>query len=124
MHNMTPLTPVLPLQATINLQPSDQAPLPTSQNSGGETYKEDVVIIGHTTPGSLVITDSSAKDYSFTGTAYPTDANGFFRIPSTNSAGLNNNDFLILNPFGRQLIQDLPVFWIPFAVSGSKLKKS
>jgi hypothetical protein len=121
-HNMTPLTPDQSLQAVVNLSPADQAHYPTSKNSGGSTFKKDVTIVGHTTPTSIVITDSKAQDYSFGGPAVATDANGFFSIASTNSAGINNNDLLILDPFGHQLIRSFPVFWIPFAAPGSKLK--
>ena len=81
-----------------------------------------VTILGHTTPGSLVITDNNTsrlpggtQAYKFTGPAYATDANGFFSITTTNTQGLNNNDFLILDPFGHQMIIDFPIFWIPYA---------
>ena len=68
------------------------------------------------------VTDSKAQDYTFTGNAIPANAQGFFAVHSTNSAGVNNNDFLILDPFGHELIRSFPVFWIPFAAPGSKLK--
>jgi hypothetical protein len=121
-HNMTPLTPSIPLTVQVNLLPSQQAHYPTSKNSGGATFDKDITIVGHTTAGSLVITDSKAEDYSFTGAAVATDASGFFSIESKNSSGINNNDLLILDPFGRQYIRSFPVFWIPFAAPGSKLK--
>jgi hypothetical protein len=121
-HNMTPRTPEIPLNAAINLLPSDQAHYAAPKNSGGSTSKKDITINGYTTPGSLVIQDGKAKDYSFSGSAVATDARGFFSFPEKNKEGLNNNDFLILDPFGHQLIRDLPVFWIPFAAPGSKLK--
>jgi len=121
-HNMAPLTPDQPLQAVVNLQPSDQAQYPASKNSGGSTFKKDVTIVGHTTPGSVVIEDSKAQDYTFTGAAVPTNAKGYFFIQSKNSAGVNQNDLLILDPFGHQLIRSYPIFWIPYAAPGSKLK--
>jgi hypothetical protein len=121
-HNMTPLTPEIPLDAAINLLPSDQAHYAAPKNSGGSTLKKDITINGYTTPGSLVIQDSKAQDYSFTGSAVATDADGFFSVQRKNKEGINNNDFLILDPFGHQLIHDFPVFWIPFAAPGSKLK--
>jgi hypothetical protein len=43
------------------------------------------------------------------------NAQGFFSIVTANAEGLNNNDFLILDPFGHSLIRDLPIFWIPYA---------
>lgn len=121
-HNMPPLSPDQPLTAVVNLTPSDQAHYAASKNSGGSTFKKDVTIVGHTTPGSLVIEDSSGQDFTFTGTAVSTNAKGYFFIKSKNSAGVNQNDLLILDPFGHQLIRAFPVFWIPYAAPGSKLK--
>jgi hypothetical protein len=121
-HNMTPLTPDEPLSAVINLTPADQAQYPASKNSGGSTFKRDVVIVGHTTPGSIVIEDSSGQDFTFTGDAVPTNAKGYFFINSKNAAGVNQNDLLILDPFHHQLTRAFPIFWIPFAAPGSKLK--
>jgi hypothetical protein len=121
MHNMTPVSDNVPLDAQINLSPADQAKYPTSQNSGGETDKAKVTIVGHTTPGSIVITDTSAQDYTFQGAAYPTNAKGYFLIPTTNTSGINNNDLLILDPFGRQLTRSYPILWIPFAQPHSSL---
>jgi Dockerin type I domain len=111
-HNMTPLTPEHSLTAVVNLLPSDQAHYPASQNSGGATFKQDVTIVGHTTPGSLVIEGTEI---------YPTNAQGFFFINVTNTSGINQNNLIILDPFGHQLYRDFPIFWIPFAEPGSKL---
>jgi hypothetical protein len=121
-HNMTPLTPDQPLAAVVNLTPTDQAQYAASKNSGGSTFQKDVTIVGHTTPGSLVIEDSKAEDFTFTGPAVPTDAKGYFFINAKNSAGVNQNDLLILDPFGNQLTRAYPIFWIPYAAPGSKLK--
>jgi hypothetical protein len=121
-HNIAPLGSEHALSAVINLSPADQARFPTSRNSGGSTFKQNVTIVGHTTPGSIVIQDTSAQDYRFQGAAVPTDAQGFFFVPSRNKDGINNNDLLILDPFGHQLIRSFPVFWIPFAAPGSRLR--
>ena len=40
----------------------------------------------------------------------------------TNTQGINNNDFLVIDPYGQQTILDDPIFWIPFAAKGSTLK--
>jgi len=122
MQNMPPLTPDVLLQSAVNLLPADQAHYAASKNSGGSTFLKDVTIVGHTTPGSLVITDSKADDYTFTGAAVATNAAGFFEVKVKNTEGINNNDFLILDPFGHQLIRDFPIFWISFAAPGSRLK--
>jgi hypothetical protein len=122
LHNMAPLTPNLPLTARLTLAPQDQIHYSGPTNLGGDTFQQVVTILGHTTPGSLVITDNNTsrlpggtQAYKFTGPAYATDANGFFSITTTNTQGLNNNDFLILDPFGHQMIIDFPIFWIPYA---------
>jgi hypothetical protein len=126
LHNMAPLTPRLPLTARLILAPQDQIHYSGPTVSGAATFQKDVTILGHTTPGSLVIEDNhtsrlpgGTQAYKFTGPAVATDANGFFSVSATNSAGLNNNDFLILDPFGQQMIIDFPIFWIPFATGKS-----
>ena len=122
LHNMTPLTPKRPLTVRLILAPQDQIHYSGPSISGAATFQKTVTILGHTTPGSLVIEDNhtsrlpgGTQAYKFTGPAHATDANGFFSITTTNTEGLNNNDFLILDPFGQQLIIDFPIFWIPYA---------
>lgn len=122
LHNMAPLTPRLPLTARLTLAPQDQIHYSGPTISGAATFHKVVTILGHTTPGSLVIEDNhtsrlpgGTQAYKFTGPAHATDASGFFSITATNTEGLNNNDFLILDPFGHQMIIDFPIFWIPYA---------
>ncbi|HMF37980.1 MAG TPA: dockerin type I domain-containing protein [Isosphaeraceae bacterium] len=122
LHNMTPLTPRLPLTARLILAPQDQIHYSGPTVSGAATFQKVVTILGHTTPGSLVIEDNhtsrlpgGTQAYKFTGPAHATDANGFFSITTTNTEGLNNNDFLILDPFGQQMIIDFPIYWISYA---------
>ncbi len=128
LQNMAPLTTDLPLATRLTLAPQDQIHYSGPTNLGGDTFQQVVTILGHTTPGSLVITDNNmitdkntsrlpggTSTYKFTGPAYATNANGFFSITTTNTQGLNNNDFLILDPFGHQMIIDFPIFWIPYA---------
>jgi hypothetical protein len=122
LHNMAPLTPRLPLTARLMLVPQDRIHYSGPTISGGATFSKVVTIVGHTTPGSLVIEDNhtarlpgGTQAYKFNGPAHATNAKGFFSITSTNTEGLNNNNFLIIDPFGHQLIIDFPVLWIPFA---------
>lgn len=122
LHNMAPLTPNLPLTARLILAPQDQIHFSGPTVSGATTFQKVVTILGHTTPGSLVIEDNNTsrlpggtQAYKFTGPAVATNANGFFSTTTTNTQGLNNNDFLILDPFGHQMIIDFPIFWIPYA---------
>jgi hypothetical protein len=122
MRNMTPLTPRLPLTARLRLAPQDQIHYSGPTVSGAATFHKTVTILGHTTPGSLVIEDNhtarlpgGTQAYKFSGPAHATDANGFFSVKSVNTEGLNNNDFLILDPFGQHMIIDFPIYWIPYA---------
>jgi hypothetical protein len=122
LHNMATLTPRLPLTARFILSPQDQIHYSGPTVSGAATFHRVVTILGHTTPGSLVLEDNhtsrlpgGTQAYKFTGPAHATDANGFFSIKATNTEGLNNNNFLILDPFGQHIIMDFPIFWIPYA---------
>jgi hypothetical protein len=121
MQNMSALTPAVPLQLIMNLLPADQAHYAAPKNSGGSTFKKDITIEAHTMPGSIVLEDDSRGFYKWDGGAIATDANGNFSVTETNTEGVNTYNFLIIDPFGRQLIRSYPVFWIPFAASGSKL---
>ena len=122
MQNMPPQTPNVPLQLVMNLLPADQAQYAASKNSGGSTFKKEVTIEGHTMPGSIVLEDDSRGYYKWDGGAIATDANGNFSVKETNTHGVNTYNFLIIDPYGQQLIRSYPVFWIPFAAPGSKLK--
>jgi hypothetical protein len=122
LKHMTPLTPDLPLTARLILAPQDQIHYSGPTVLGAATFQKVVTILGHTTPGSLVIEDNNTsrlpggtQAYKFTGPAHATDASGVFSVTSTNTQGLNNNDFLIVDPFGHRLIIDFPIFWIPYA---------
>ena len=77
---------------------------------------------GLTTPNSLVIEDNhtarlpgGTQAFQFPGPAHATDANGFFTFQAKNDSGLNNNNFLVIDPFGGRLVRSFPVFWIPYA---------
>ena len=73
-------------------------------------------------PGSIVLEDNSNGYYKWDGGAVATDASGNFTVNEKNTQGVNTYNFLIIDPYGRQLIRSFPVFWIPFAAPGSKLK--
>jgi hypothetical protein len=123
LHNVAPSSPRLPLNSVLHLAPQDQIHYSGPTVSGAATFHKIVTIVGRTTPGSLVIEDNhtarlpgGTQAYKFTGPAHAADAQGFFSIVTTNEEGLNNNDFLILDPFGHQLIRDFPIYWIAFAI--------
>jgi hypothetical protein len=127
LRNLAPISPRIPLAVELHLAPADQAHYSHSTISGGATFHRTVTIVGRTTPGSLIIEDNhtsrlpgGTQAYKFTGPAHATDGRGFFSIKSVNTEGLNNNDFLIVDPFGRSVIRDFPIFWIPFATGKSE----
>jgi hypothetical protein len=123
MRNMpAPKGHALPLSLVMNLLPADQAHYSTPSNSGGATFKKNVTIVGRTLPGSVVLEDNSSGYYKWDGPAFATNSSGYFTVPVTMTEGINNFNFLVLDPFGRQLIRSYPIFWLPFAAPGSKLK--
>jgi hypothetical protein len=121
MQNLTPPTSFEPLNLVMNLSPVDQAHYPTPRNSGGATSQQDVTILGKTVPGSIVLEDGPNGLFRFNGGAVATDAQGNFAIKEKLSQGINTYEFLILDPFGQQVIRSYPIFWLPFAAPGSKL---
>ncbi len=118
-RNMPPLTPDSPLNADINLVPSDQAQYAAPKNSGGSTMKRDVQIDGYTMPASIVL-EIQLSNLTPPDKAIATNARGFFTLSTKNSQGVNTTNFLILDPYGRQLVRAYPIFWIPFAAPHSK----
>ena len=118
MENMPPLTPERTLATRDELLPADQAHYPAPKNSGGSTFKRTITIEGHTMPGSIVLEDDNRGYYKWDGGAVATDANGNFSVNETNTQGVNTYNFLIINPYGRQLIRSYPVFWIPYRGAG------
>jgi hypothetical protein len=117
LHNLTPLTPKIPLQLVLNLAPADSIHYSGPHNSGGITFRKVVTIEGRTTPGSLVFFDSGLSDYTFRGGAVATDAQGRFSLTVTNKDGINQNEFLVLDPFGQQVIRAYPIYWLGFGKS-------
>ena len=124
-RNMAPITHRVPIFVTFTLPANEAARPPHSTNSGGVTALQHVTIVGHTVPGALVIADSGLGDYTFSkadsGRVLPTDASGRFVDRVTLSAGINNFDFLIFDPYGQQHLQDYPVFWTTFAQPNSPI---
>ena len=111
-----------PLNLQMFVLPADSAHYRTPQNSGAHSFKKEVVVVGRTLPGSIAIQDGTSGFYKWVGPAYATDANGYFTAKETLTQGINTFDFLIIDPSGRQLIRSFPIYWLPFAAPGSKLK--
>ncbi len=120
IRNLNPGTHKIPLQIKVTLEPSEAVKGPVPSNSGGHTYYKHVTILGKTTPGSLVFFDSGLGNYAFDGGAVATDAQGNFSVTSTNKDGINNNDFLVIDPWGQQKIFDYPIYYFPAASSSGR----
>jgi hypothetical protein len=123
-RNIAPQTAPGPPWAAINIAPDDAADYPGPKNSGGQTFKKHITINGYTTPGSIVLVDSTLGDYTFGSQAFSAGPNGFFSVPAENTQGVNTYNFKVLDPFGHQYIRSYPVYWLPFGAPGSKLKSS
>lgn len=117
--NMTALRKPGGPWTVIHLAPQDSYATGGPTDSGGVTIKEDVVIDGYTTPGSIVLQDSSAGDYTFGAKALPTTTGGFYTTTETNSQGVNTYNFKVLDPYGHQYIRSFPVYWTTYAEPNS-----
>jgi hypothetical protein len=113
VRNLNPGVPRTPLQINLFLAPGEDVKGHVPSNSGGHTYVQSPTIMGRTTPGSIVFIDSSFGDYTFNGGAAATNAQGFFSVTAKNTQGINNNDFLVISPFGQQKVQDYPIYYFP-----------
>jgi hypothetical protein len=109
LRHLTPPTPRIPLRLTVHLTPGDQLRTSLSPNSGGETRKRDVTIVGRTTPGAFIFSDPAAADFSFSGPAFAADANGLFSYKVHLTDRLTNFEFLAVDSFGHQTIRSLPI---------------
>jgi hypothetical protein len=121
LRNETPLAPYRPLKVVLNLAPQFAAKGHPPKTSGGKTEFQNVVIEGHTEPGSIVFMDGGLGNYDWTGPALIPDIHGNFSAKVKLVDGLNNFNFLTIDPYGQQHIQDYPIFWMAFAAPGSKL---
>lgn len=115
VRNLAPITPRIPLKVDLKLAPGQYAHDSGFINSGGITYDKEITIVGRTTPGSAIFVDGPQAFFTFTGPFLTTDEHGNFTLTGTNNTGLNNFQFLVIDPFGNQVTRLFPVFWIPFA---------
>jgi hypothetical protein len=114
LRNLAPTTREVPLKIDLILAPQDKARGHVPSNSGGVTHHRTVTILGRTTPGSIVFSDSGQGDYSFTGPAFVADARGNFSVPETLGNGINTFTFMAKDPFGQQTIRAFPIYWLDF----------
>ena len=48
------------------------------------------------------------------------DANGDFSIKITNKDGINQLDFLAVDPYGHQIFRAFPILWLGFSKHGGR----
>ena len=116
LRNEVTLTPKIPLSInTVSLAAGFAAAGATPANSGGKTHFRNVIVVGHTTPGSIIFTDFSRGFYFFNDPPVVANAKGNYAIPYTLKAGINTLTMQAIDPFGQQTIFSYPVYWIDFA---------
>jgi len=111
LRNLTPVEPPRPLTVDLRLYPGQQIEGHRPSNSGGVTPFQTITILGHTTPGSFVFVDGGLGNYKFNGSVVPADPAGNFSVGGMNTQGINNFEFLIVDPRGDQIIRAFPVYW-------------
>jgi hypothetical protein len=122
LRNEVTLTPKIPLTFdNVRLADGEEARGPTPANSGAKTYLQNVTVVGHTTPGSIIFTDFKRGFYFFNDPPVVANASGDFAIPYHLSAGVNTLTLQAIDPFGQQTIRSFPVMWLAFAAPGSTL---
>lgn len=113
LRNLPPLARRIPLKLDLHLAPGQEATYkhrPTTL--GADTFREDITIVGRTSPGAFVLMDSGLGDYSFRGPAARANARGIVRFPATNRDGINTFNFLVIDSYGQQVVRSFPVYWI------------
>jgi hypothetical protein len=119
LHALASITPRVPLTLFLRLAGSQQANTPHPANSGGVTRvpkSQPLMIVGHTTPNSLVFTDDANNDMRFKGgVAIPVDSSGNFAITIniTSPYRISQHDFLVIDPFGHRLKRAFPILQLP-----------
>ncbi len=111
---LPPISPKIPLQLRVALAPEDQFNGPHGAISGGATFNMNPTVIGHTTPGSLVLTGTGTLDLKLGFKAVVADAQGNFSVQVPMSNGINQFDLLVLDPFGHQTRRAFPILWLGF----------
>lgn len=111
LRNLTPVLPPRPLVVNLRLSPGQQLEGPRPSDSGGVTPYQSITILGKTTPYSFVFVDGGLGNYKFNGQVVAADADGDFSVGGRNEDGINNYTFLVVDPYGKQLIRAFPVYW-------------
>ncbi|MDG3004762.1 hypothetical protein [Paludisphaera mucosa] len=112
---LPPISPRIPLNLQVKLAPEDQARGSLPSNSGGTTHSRTPTVVGRTTPGALVFSGVGATDLKLRGPAVVADEHGYFRYSTTLTDGINQLDFQVVDPFGRQVLRAFPIYWLDFA---------
>jgi hypothetical protein len=116
-RNISPLTPPGPLNVQLDLAPGEKILSPHSEhlavtNSGGITRLQNVTVLGHTTPYSIVFIDSGTGDFRFVGAVTFADANGSFSASFFLKNQLSNTNYLVIDPGLQQTIRAFPIMRI------------
>ena len=115
LHALPPLSPRIPLALRVTLAPQDKAKGRPPANSGGVTHSREPTVLGRTTPGALIFSGTGALDVKLRGPAVVADSHGDFAYKTLMADGINQLDFQVVDPYGRQLLFAFPIYWLDFA---------
>lgn len=111
---LPPLSRKIPLTLNLWIAPADRVNGHHPTNSGGVTHSRTPTILGRTTPGALIFTGSGVVDWKLKGPAVVADANGNFSLKVDLGAGINQQDFQVVDPYGQQLNRSFPIYWTTY----------
>lgn len=120
-RNVIPISPEIPLKVDLHLAKGQTSLHPGIHDSGAITNWLHVTVLGHTTPRSVVISDSGLGNYDFTGAmTYSNDRGNFaFNFTINPKDALHNTEYLVIDPYGQQTIRDFPIL---FRAYNSRIK--
>ncbi|MCA1685983.1 MAG: hypothetical protein LC745_08375 [Planctomycetia bacterium] len=114
LRSLPPLSPKIPLKLSVAIAPGDRVHGHHPSNSGGVTFRMTPTVIGHTTPGALVFTGTGTVDLRIHGPVIVADARGNFAVKVRQTDGINQLNFLAVDPFGHQKLLAFPILWLGF----------
>lgn len=111
LKSLPPLSRKVPISLNLRVAAPDRVNGHHPTNSGGVSRVRTPTIIGHTTPGALIFTGNGTTDLKLKGPAYVADARGNFSFKLTLTAGINQEDFQVVDAYGQQKLRAFPIYW-------------
>lgn len=111
---LPPLSRKVPISLNLRIAAPDRVNGHHPTNSGGVSRGRTPTVLGHTTPGALIYTGRGTVDLKLNGPAAVANARGNFSIKLTLEAGINQENFQAVDPYGQQKLRAFPIFWTNF----------